>query len=180
MRYRQVGRLRVDKEGMARFVVGDHRVRARHHASQPGARALGHRRPAPRGQQVPIDIGALAGLGQHQSGQPCRCSSKAFELSQELTQRGAVRAPATPRRERRLVGITRGEALAATQGRKKQGRKAATQRLGTLRQQGNVVCWPCALLGRNRLREPGHHRPKGIRLIAVSYTHLTLPTLYSV
>ena len=145
--------------------MGDDSVRARHNAAQHGDLALVHRRPAPVGNHVPIDIGDPTGLVRHQRGQQRRCSINAFELSQKLTQRGAVIAPAKQRLERMLVGIKRGEALDAKQGRKKQGLKTATQRLVAMMQQSKVVCWMCALMGLNRLLETGHYRLKGLLLV---------------
>jgi hypothetical protein len=63
-----------------------------------------------------------------------------------------------------LVGIKRREVLDAQQGRKKQSRKAATQRLVAMMQQGKVVCGMGALIGLNRLLETGHYWLKGLLL----------------
>ena len=164
MRHLQVGGIILDKEGVACFVVRDNRMRARHNAAQHGARALVHRRPAPRGDHRAIDIGDLAGLVRYQRGPQRRCCIDAVALSQKLTPRGAVIAPAKPRLERMRRGITRGEALDAPQGGKTQGLEAATQRLVAMRQPGKVVCGMGVLMGRNRLRETGSHGLKGLRL----------------
>ena len=47
-------------------------------------------------------------------------------------------------------------------GRKKQGLKAAQQRLLAMMQQGKVVVRMRLLIGLYRLRELGHHRAKGL------------------
>jgi hypothetical protein len=114
---------------------------------------------------VPIDIGDLTGLVRHQRGPQRRCSINAFELSQKLTQRGAVIAAAQQRLERLLMGIKRREALNAKQGRKKQSLKTATQRLVAMMQQSKVVFWMCALMGLNRLLETRHYLLKGLLLV---------------
>ena len=54
-----VRRIIRDKEGVARFVMGNNCVRARHNAAQHGDLALVHRPPAPIGNHVAIDIGDL-------------------------------------------------------------------------------------------------------------------------
>src|SRR5437867_11682545 len=64
-----------------------------------------------------------------------------------------------------LGGIERGEPVDTKQGRKKQRLKAATQRLLPVMHQGTVVARLCTLMGLYRLRQPGHHRAKGIVLV---------------
>ena len=64
-----------------------------------------------------------------------------------------------------LGGIERGEPVDAKQGRKKQRLKAATQRLLPVMHQGTVVARLCTLMALYRLRQPGHHRAKGIVLV---------------
>src|SRR6266446_10302115 len=60
-----------------------------------------------------------------------------------------------------LVGIECRECLDPQQGGKKQGLKAATQRLLAVMQQGKVVVRMRRLIGLYRLLELGYHRAKG-------------------
>ena len=80
LRQRHVRRILGDKERLAGFSMGDDGVRAGHTAASHGDLALVHRRSAPIGHHVPIDLGELAGLVRHQRGQQRRCSIDAFEL----------------------------------------------------------------------------------------------------
>src|SRR5688500_16547024 len=61
------GKARIlDKDGLARFVMGDDRLRTRHDAAAPDDLALVHRDPTPIGNQVPIDVGEMTGLIRYQ------------------------------------------------------------------------------------------------------------------
>ena len=64
-----------------------------------------------------------------------------------------------------LVGIERGEAVDATQRRKKQRLKAAQKRRRTMMQQGKVVARMHVLMRLYCLGELGHHRAKGLVLV---------------
>ena len=63
------------------------------------------------------------------------------------------------------MGIKRAEAVDTPQGGKKQGLKAAQQRLLAVMQQGKVIARMRLLLGMDRLRELSHHRVKGMLLV---------------
>ena len=58
----QVGRIIRHKDGLARFIMGDHGLRARHDAPQHGDLAFMHGPPAPIGDHMPIDIDELPRL----------------------------------------------------------------------------------------------------------------------
>ena len=145
--------------------MGNHGLRARHDAAQHGDLALVHGQPAPIGDHVPIDIDDWARLGRYQRGQQDLGGTHTFKLSQKLTQRRAVIAPAKERCERMLMGIERAEAVDATQRRKKQRLKAAQKRRLAVMQQGKVIARMRLLMRLYRLRELGHNRAKGIVLV---------------
>jgi len=86
-------------------------------------------------------------------------------LSQKLTQRRAVIAPAQQRLKRMLVGIETGQGRDPQQGGKKQGLKAPPQRLLAVMQQREVIVGLGALMGLDGLSELGDNRAKSIVLV---------------
>jgi hypothetical protein len=156
-----VGRMRRHKDGLARFVVANDGLRARHDAAPHGDRALGHGHPTPRGDPRPITRRDLAGLGRYQRGHEGLIGPDALQWSQERGQGGALIAATEQRGERRRARLTLGAVLDATEGSKKAGLKTVTQRLLAVMSQGQVIVRRRVLLDLSGLRELGHHQVKG-------------------
>ena len=112
-----------------------------------------------------VNVGDLTHGVRHQRRHQSLGGSNPLQLSQKLTQRRAVIAPAKQRLKRMLVGIESGQGRDPQQGGKKQGLKAPPQRLLAVMQQREVIVGLGALMGLDGLSELGHNRAKGIVLI---------------
>ncbi len=61
-----VGGMILDKDGLARFIVGHHGLGARHDAAAHSDLAFVHRHPTPIGHHVPINVDEVTRLGRYQ------------------------------------------------------------------------------------------------------------------
>jgi hypothetical protein len=113
-----------DKDGLTGFIMGDHRLRARHDAAKHGDLALMHTATTPIRYQMAIDIDEVAaGFGTQHGHQSLR-RIDALKLPQKLVQRRTLIASAKQAFERMLTRIELTETADPQQGGQHQRQKA--------------------------------------------------------